>query len=417
MRIYIPIFIITLILLAGLGQAQLGVPNLKITQVKYDPFPAESGSYFKLFLRVENTGQAEADNVECELVPKYPFSLDPNEYTIREIGRLPQSEHAVIEYMIRVDADAVNGDNELSIKCSSDGLESGSSITKKLTVNVKASNPEPVIGMIKSTPSQIRPGMEEVKLVAEIQNIGEGDTKLTIVEVVLPKGMSPSTSYSNINNLGTIPKDSSKEATFYIDIDKSITPDLYHVPMHVKYKIGNNPEQIDKRLLLEINVRPAPIFVVEEFRAGTNTGSDSFTGYVVRSEKVISPSSISQAGTGELRIILRNAGEEEARSVSVRIFKDTTQPFEFDEIYDFIGNMKPNETGEVVFAFSVDENAVLKKYFMEIEMRYLEGNDVKTDRDTVSIEVSNPAPPNLLIYIPIIIVIILVAFFLIRRRK
>lgn len=417
MKMWIPLALVIIFLFAGTAQAQVGNgPYVKVYMVKYEPFPAEAGSYFKLFLKAENLGYDAAENVECELDPEFPFSLDMNEEARKSIGKLPASDYALLEYKVRIDSNAVDGDNEIEIRCSNDGLDDGVSVVDTFVINVESKNPEFAIGTIKSVPEDLKANKEDIKLTTELQNVGEGLAKLTMVELQLPEGFSPSTSYSDIYNLGNVEKDSSKEAVFYIDIGEEVEAGSYPGVLEIRYKSGNNDEYLEKILFFDLNVKASPNFVVEEIRSGTDTDSDSFTGYMVKGGAVTSPSDIAQGGTGELRITLRNDGEEEAKSVSVKIFKDSTHPFDFDEIYDFIGNLEPGESSDAVFSFSVDANAILKKYLLDVEIRYLEGSDVETKTTTIPFEIAQEDSGSMMLYIPVIIVVIVVAGFLLWRK-
>lgn len=410
-------FLVVLLVMGSASAQNFGIPYLKVDLVKYDPFPAEAGGYVDLFIKVENAGLAEASNLECELEPSYPFSLDEGEEALKSIGRLPRFDYALFEYRVRVDSNAVDGYNELKIRCSSDGLEDGVAIVETLALSVDSSNPEFAIGRITSVPEELKSGGEDVKLSVELQNVGEGLAKLTSVELVLPEGFSPSSSYSNIYNMGNVEKDSSKEAVFYMDIGKGVEAGQHPGVLEIRYKNGNSEEYVEKILFFSLNVMPSPDFVVEEVRAGAGTSSDSFSGYIVKGGTVESPSDISQGGSGELRITLKNEGASEAKSVSVKLFKDSTHPFDFDEIYDFIGNLEPGESSDAVFAFTVDANAVLKKYLLDVEIRYLEGNDVETDTATIPFEIAREDSGGMLLYIPAVIIVIAVAGFLLWRKR
>ncbi|MFY9201802.1 MAG: hypothetical protein WBI12_11840, partial [Methanosarcina flavescens] len=56
--------------------AAVGGANLKVTIIETNPYPAKIGEYLTLTVQVENIGGDKADNVDIEIVPQYPFSLD-----------------------------------------------------------------------------------------------------------------------------------------------------------------------------------------------------------------------------------------------------------------------------------------------------------------------------------------------------
>jgi hypothetical protein len=132
---------------------------------------------------------------------------------------------------------------------------------------------------------------------------------------------------------------------------------------------------------------------------------------------IVNPSDVSQGSSGEVRITILNEGEDEAESVSVKIFKDSSQPFEFTEIYDFIGNLAPNGSGDAVFQFTVDPDAVIKDYLIDIEIRYVEKSSVETVKDTITIPVNVQAANYSLIIIVILIAAAIGGFLFWRNRK
>src|SRR3989339_2273858 len=93
---------------------QYDIETLQIQMIKYDPFPVNPGEYFNLWINVRNTG-VKLDNVIFELDSQYPFTLDPNEEAIRELGQL-NTDAILLKYKVRVSADAVEGNNELTLR-------------------------------------------------------------------------------------------------------------------------------------------------------------------------------------------------------------------------------------------------------------------------------------------------------------
>ncbi|MHA1829784.1 MAG: COG1361 S-layer family protein [Candidatus Heimdallarchaeaceae archaeon] len=392
-------------------------PNLQIQELKYEPYPAEAGKYMDLWIKVENYGLKEAKNVTCILQAEYPFSLDPNEKAERNIGRLPALEEVIFQYKIRIASDAVEGWNEMKLKCSSESKHTW--ITRKFEVKVKSELPEFAIGKVTSDPLELTPDMDDVKLTVELQNVGKGDAKLVSVELDLPQGFVPSESYSDTANLGTIEKDSSKEANFYIDIDEGVESGRHEANLVVRYKTGFREGYKTKTLTLELNVKATPIFKIEETTVNLPSGTGGMiTGYAVKGMDVIlKPSILAQGDKAELRIKLMNDGEEEAESTSVRIFKQSDQPFDFEENYDYIGNLKPNQTAEAIFKFTVDDDADLKKYLLDLEIRYIEGNDVKIVEKTIPIEVSKEKQSyTLFCVIAVVIVVVLIAWKYVKGK-
>jgi hypothetical protein len=118
--------------------------SLKTTFVNQDPYPAEPNAYVNLVFKLENWGTEKAENAVFELLPEYPFSLDTGVNASNElgtIGGLQNGENAfLIKYKVRVDKDAIDGENEIGVMCTYNyAAENGAVVTDKF--NVTVSNP------------------------------------------------------------------------------------------------------------------------------------------------------------------------------------------------------------------------------------------------------------------------------------
>jgi len=114
--------------------------SLKTTFVNQDPYPADPGSYVNLVFKLENWGTEKAENAVFELLPGYPFSLDTGVSATKELGTIngvQTNQNAfLIKYKVRVDKDAIDGENEIGVMCT---YNNGAVVTDKF--NVTVSNP------------------------------------------------------------------------------------------------------------------------------------------------------------------------------------------------------------------------------------------------------------------------------------
>jgi len=107
------------------GSYSTSSANIKINQLKYEPYPVNPGEYLTLWIKAENIGKELTESAIFELVPKYPFSLDSNEDPVRNYGQLSSEEPIVMEYKVRVSKNAVEGTNEIELRYKTD-LNDGS---------------------------------------------------------------------------------------------------------------------------------------------------------------------------------------------------------------------------------------------------------------------------------------------------
>lgn len=103
-------------ILAAPASASTASANLKVTIVETNPYPAKIGEYLDLTVQVENVGRDRAENVDLEIVPEYPFSLDSQENAVQNIGSLAPGKFASREFHLFVDKDAEKGVRSIDIR-------------------------------------------------------------------------------------------------------------------------------------------------------------------------------------------------------------------------------------------------------------------------------------------------------------
>jgi hypothetical protein len=104
------------------GQFITDAPYLSLVLVNQNPSPANPGEYVDLLFKIENKGTGDAQNVTLELIPEYPFSLDPGVNPIKNLGTINGlqggNDAFLVRYKVKVDKDAIDGENEIKLKYS-----------------------------------------------------------------------------------------------------------------------------------------------------------------------------------------------------------------------------------------------------------------------------------------------------------
>ncbi|AKB48981.1 hypothetical protein MSKOL_3204 [Methanosarcina sp. Kolksee] len=113
--ILFPLLLISL-LFAVPASAAVGGANLKVTIVETNPYPAKIGEYLTLTVQVENIGGDKADNVDIEVVPQYPFSIDSEANALQNVGVLNPGRTATKEFYLFVDKNAQKGIRSIDIR-------------------------------------------------------------------------------------------------------------------------------------------------------------------------------------------------------------------------------------------------------------------------------------------------------------
>lgn len=99
--------------------------GIQIKELKYDPYPANPGEYFEIWIQAQ---LGNRDYAKFEVLSEYPFSIDYNENPIREYDNTGNRE-VVMHYKVRVADDAVEGENELKLKYTGDKYANSNVIT------------------------------------------------------------------------------------------------------------------------------------------------------------------------------------------------------------------------------------------------------------------------------------------------
>jgi len=131
------ILVLSLILLPVLSAEDCSVTISKVNQ---DPLYAIPGDYVKLVFQINGVENPNCGIVKFKVNEKFPFSLDPNstnELTINS-GTYARtySSYYIAPYNIRVDKDAIDGENPLEVVYSYGGAE----LLKTFNISVEDTN-------------------------------------------------------------------------------------------------------------------------------------------------------------------------------------------------------------------------------------------------------------------------------------
>lgn len=251
------IYIIVLMVLCSFATAMI-VPNVnavKISLINQNPDPVEPGGYAELRFRIENIGGDYAKNVKFELIPEYPFSLDKGVSPILQIGDMymqqVEEEAYVAYYKVRVDKDAIDGNNKIKARYTTDdGLTWSRS---NFDIRVQTSDAIISIDGIKLNPEQIAPGSTaELKITLKnnadslLKNIkiNLGVVTVTATASAVTTTELPVTPIGSANEkmIENIAPSESKDIIFNIIADANAVSKVYKLPITLSYSdiLGKN---------------------------------------------------------------------------------------------------------------------------------------------------------------------------------
>ena len=182
--------------------------DLRVSLLNQDPYPAVPGDYVKLVFQVEGVESTECKNVDFELISQYPISFDPGVNPVVQIkgGTFTRdySSFLMIPYKVRVDSDALEGENPIEIRYSEGSID--------LTNHLKQF--DLYIENVKvDFEVHIKDYVDETKtLTIEILNIGDNDVEALTVEI--PEQPNIEIKGSNRNIVGDLDSNDYTTAEF-----------------------------------------------------------------------------------------------------------------------------------------------------------------------------------------------------------
>ena len=242
--------------------------NLQIQLLKYEPYPAEPGQYVHVWFNIENSGLKDAEKVTFEIVPEFPFSLDENENATRYFGRIASLDNVKIDYILRVNANAVEGWNSIKIR-----YKAGKSkvwIEKSFDIYVQTLHSIIYIEKVETQPKEIPPG-KEGKLNLTLKNLADYELRNIIVKLNLANLPLIPINETNEKVIKILSSNESKELVFNLLVQPDASCGVYKVPILINYSdySGNNYEKeyyvgfkVGAKPKLEVSIESSEILKV-----------------------------------------------------------------------------------------------------------------------------------------------------------
>lgn len=220
------------------GQVTQSV-NVVVSLLNQDPDPAQPGRYVDLRFRVENLGAYTAEDTTFELFTEYPFSLDPGESATRELGsiygRSIGDDAATLFYKVRVDRNAIDGDNSVRIRYSVDGGNTWI-LSDLFTVRIQSAYAIVGIEKVTTTPTKLEPG-KKATVAITLKNLADSvmedvTLKLDMSAATMPFVPIDSTSEKKVKSLAP---GESKDFVFDIMALGDADSQIYKLPIVISY--------------------------------------------------------------------------------------------------------------------------------------------------------------------------------------
>jgi len=307
---------------------------IRVTLINQEPNPVDTGQYVKLRFRVENIGTDTAKNVVFEIMPKFPFSLDPGADAKKEIGTLEGvqtgNEAAELEYRLRVDKTAVSGSNEIVLRYN---IDSGNWIQlPAFNVSIRRYFPGLSIESVSLQPEYIAPG-SQANLSIQIKNLADSFMKDISVSINLSSSATPFIPIGSGTERKTYQIMPGEEKTFAFTLLAS--PDA------------------------ALGIYKIPLLIIYKDDANNNYSKSDIIGVIVDSEPVISVNIYNTAlytsGTkGKVTFKIVNSGSGNANFLTMKI-KESKDYKVLSDSEEYVGELSSDDYDTIDFTMFIEK--------------------------------------------------------------
>ncbi len=227
--------------LAGSNGTFVGTNSaLDVELVNYQPVPAQPGDSLDVWLQVTNDGGAPSEAGRVHLVDSFPFIIESASERDKEFQSVPAQGNFLIRTRVRVDKNAHEGTNYLSVQLQD---STGRSFLEK-EVPITIQGRSGTLSITKVEQERIAPG-EKRPITIVLQNVG--DTKLRNVQMSLDlTGLSLAPiDGSNSKTIASMDGGKSASFTFTLAAFPDASENTYQVPVTLAYEDeqGNSKSQ------------------------------------------------------------------------------------------------------------------------------------------------------------------------------
>ncbi|PIN70197.1 hypothetical protein COV93_02495 [Candidatus Woesearchaeota archaeon CG11_big_fil_rev_8_21_14_0_20_43_8] len=249
--IYFALFILLSMMLMPFAVSAVSDPvdalsssyRVKVVFLNQDPDPVEPGKYVNVRFKVENLGNDDLDDLTFEILPEYPFSLDSQKDATIDIGGLfgrQKDEYgAILDWKLRVDKDAIEGENEIKLRYTYPGKVSWITLDA-FDINVRTHDAILMADSYKATPERVVSG-NKVKLDITIKNFADSMVKDIKTKLSLPANFAP---VGSTNEKTTKQIDAGKTmiVNYELMVDTDATSNVHKIPLEITYsdELGNS---------------------------------------------------------------------------------------------------------------------------------------------------------------------------------
>lgn len=353
------IAMMVVLMLAFIASGAKNEPNtarISISLMSQEPDPVEPGGYVDIRFKIENTGWQGTDGVTLELLPEFPFKLQPGKSAMKELGsfRAQQTgvEGVIAKYRLMVDEKAIEGENELELR-----YQIGDGVWVRLepfNISVRPFDAILAIEKVELDTEMIGPGKTS-NLEVIIKNAADSVLRKVLVKLDLTGIPIAPFGSSNEKTIYQIDSREEKTLNFTLIAEPDAESKLYKIPLKIKYwdELGNNYTNDDNIIGIRIGEKPDLSLTI-----------DSSEIY-------------KQGQVGEIAVKFVNKGVSDIKLVNSRMRESDSYEIISPSEY-YVGDIDSDDYETAEFKIYLKEGKDSVKIPVEVE--YLSANNIEYNK-------------------------------------
>jgi hypothetical protein len=384
-----------LILLTGFvsSAAAQSNENIEVQKMTTEPSPLMIGQYADVRFKVTNNMNEDFENVTVRFEEEYPFSVDPDNKKSWRIASFEEGDSYEFRMQVRVDANAVQRDEELKIRVDT----SDSTTNARLPVELKADDDGLVIQEVEF-PTAVGSGTT-THMNVTLENTA--NAYFRNIELGLNPGQQTPVvvSGTSTERISSMAPDQTKTLSYTLNVDEGAENGVYTVPISLSY----------------------------ENEAGASISRSASTGIVIGGRPNIdiglnNDGSINAGSTGEVNFRFVNRGEGTAKFVQIEVLDGEDYTIRSGSSV-YLGDMSSDDYQTA--STEIYTNDTVDSVTMPVQVTYQENGQEQTFTKDVEVDVLteeerslyNTSSRNPVIPIAIVLIIAGAGIYYWRKKR
>ena len=222
--------LVLLIAFSGFAAAQNTNDGIQVQKMTAEPSPLKIGQYAEVRFKVTNNMDEDFENVSVRFQEEYPFSVDPDNKKEWGIASLESGDSYEFRMQLRVDANAVQREEDLKIRVETDE----STTNARLPVELKADDDGLLIDNVEF-PEAVSSGTS-TRMNVTIENTANAHFRNIDLSLNPSEKKPVVVSGTSTRRISSIASRDSQTVSYRLNIDDSADNGVYSIPIQMGYE-------------------------------------------------------------------------------------------------------------------------------------------------------------------------------------